>query len=189
MTISKRTITFAAFLSGVATHVAFSQHETASTDSSKGLRVQFRSIQAEAGTLLFINTINAACDIDVVDFGSGFAAGIRGGIQHTWKKSFSLGGGEIIVGSRYTDIDFLLRLSSSDGSLVEDILFGYTHHRGTLRHLQAYDASGKLKFGGEVKWLLFKPVGGFFFEVNSTVGGATKPVTVLAVGIVIGLGL
>ncbi|MBI5475057.1 MAG: hypothetical protein HY961_22160 [Ignavibacteriae bacterium] len=173
-------------LSSVALLDARSQSGTAS--NSKGFGVRFRSVQVEAGTLVFVNTISAACDLDLVDIGSGFTAGIRGGVQHASKRSFTVGGGGTMLGSPYTDIDLLFRLSSSDGGLAEDILVGYTRHHGTAQPPQTYQASGKFKFGGEVRWLLFKPVGGLFVGVNSTIGGATKPVTVLVVGIVIGLG-
>lgn len=145
-----------------------------------------RSIQAHVTTLLVINTVGAACDINMMTFAprEELVAGLRIGFQHVAISSLGSDGGSHSYGSPFTDFDFLLRLSSTDSLLISDFYFGYSYHYGTSKPYRPYPSSSKFKYGGELKSILLEPFGGLILEFNSTIGGSTKPVTVLALGIV-----
>lgn len=148
--------------------------------------LSLRSVQANVATLLVINTIGAACDINMMSFSlhEELAAGLRIGFQHAAVSSIRSDGSSHSYGSPFTDLDLLLRFSSSDSLLISDVYFGCAYHYGTSKPFQPYPSSPKFKYGGEVKSILLEPFWGLILQFNSTIGGSTKPVTVLAIGIV-----
>ena len=168
-------------------HLAFCQSDTVSVPA---FNLHFRNMQANATTLVYINTLGASCDIDAVRLDTDLDLGWRVSIQRTWKRLFGFGHSvERIQGSPFTDYDLLLRFSMSSKELRQDFLLGYTYNTGTGQPFIPYEPSGKMKVGAEVRWNVVSQFAAILFKVNWQTGGRTKPLIVLGVGVAVGIGL
>lgn len=106
-------------------------------------------VQADVTSVLFVNTLSGAFDMDIFKLSKDSYAGIRLGVE-TYEH---LSPGGTVGGSPYTDIDFLTRLNVF-GEVVEvNLCPGITYHKTTGRR----NENGLyIKAAGDIKFKIYK---------------------------------
>jgi hypothetical protein len=96
------------------------------------------SVQADLTSVVFINTLGASADIDVLKIDKSGFIGLRLGVNHFSKGT--VGGPD--DGSPFTDIDFLTRLTVF--SKVVDVSFcpGFAYNKGNYSFIHPDNENG-----------------------------------------------
>ena len=146
-------IIFAVLMISVVTNISFAQNKVDTSDFE--YNPQFRSVQVDASTIVFVNKIGGAIDFDLFSNRNKEktwqALGFRFGADEIWKGT--VGGPE--DGSPFTNINGYARLS------IEGKLVRLDTYAGTALQFESGASSGKiyLKAGGDLKFKLTPNLG------------------------------
>ena len=146
-------IIFAVLMISVFANISFAQNKADTSDFE--FNPQFRSVQADASTIVFITKIGGAIDFDLFSNRNKEKAwqslGFRFGADGIWKGT--PGGPE--HGSPFTNINGFARLSIEEKIIRLDIF------AGTALQFESGSSAGKiyLKAGGDLKFKLTPNLG------------------------------
>jgi hypothetical protein len=139
---------------------------------------QYKSAQFDATSIIFINTLSACVDADLIkDKANVASGGFRAGMDYF--NSGTVGGPK--DGSPFLDYDIMGRWTIDKDFIRVDLCLGGSYH--TVSKSYYKDEEGMfLKFAGDVKFKFYKNYAGLIIKF-----GATK-VSYGGIGLFIGYG-
>lgn len=139
----------------LATPSAYAQLDSLQAGRPLSTLPRFRGAQIDVSTLLLLNTVAAAGDVDFIRVKMGKDPtffGLRISLQRIQALSFH----SSVYGSPFFDRDLLVRLSTAGPSMRVDSYIGYSY-RSSFSD-KSYPSGGQIKFGMDWAWTIGESV-------------------------------
>jgi hypothetical protein len=141
--------------------ISYSQEK----DNSFRLEPQFKSIQFDATSIIFINTLSVCADFDLVKDKSNVASGgFRAGLDYF--NSGNVGGPT--SGSPFLDYDMLGRWTVEGKVMRVDLCLGGSYHTVSKSYYKDEYEGMYMKFAGDIKFKFYNNYAGLIIKFGAT---------------------